>query len=284
MPRKDIRESELYKRILGQSLKQVGLGPETSNGSIDKRSISRPGDATTPHLVPPRERPGDINADDRSQRSFPIPGLSEDENHNLVRQVAEMAATAAAVAARDAARAPRRISQLASTTLSKDHSHNPNHSRHPTFTDDAVEATAEAGHGEAGHGEAGGHDAPNWSRTKSAVILLTATIAYAVIAEILVNTVDTVLDNVDIEEKFLGITLFALVPNTTEFLVGSPSYCQFLFADFFLERHFFRYEWKYRPFYGDWLCVCFAGLPTPSTLPGFIQRCIRSLHKSGRHH
>lgn len=64
----------------------------------------------------------------------------------------------------------------------------------------------------------GGHDAPNWSRTKSAVILLTATIAYAVIAEILVDTVDVVLTSVDIPEKFLGITLFSLVPNTTEFL------------------------------------------------------------------
>jgi Ca2+:H+ antiporter len=38
------------------------------------------------------------------------------------------------------------------------------------------------------------------------------------ISEILVNTVDVVLENVDIDEKFLGMTLFALVPNTTEFL------------------------------------------------------------------
>ncbi|KAI9870282.1 MAG: Low affinity vacuolar monovalent cation/H(+) antiporter, partial [Watsoniomyces obsoletus] len=66
----------------------------------------------------------------------------------------------------------------------------------------------------------GGHDAPNWSRTKSAIILCTATIAYAIVAEILVNTVDVVLESSDIDEKFLGITLFALVPNTTEFLNG----------------------------------------------------------------
>lgn len=38
------------------------------------------------------------------------------------------------------------------------------------------------------------------------------------VAEILVDTVDSVLEHVDIDEKFLGITLFALVPNTTEFL------------------------------------------------------------------
>ncbi|KAK9241447.1 Sodium/calcium exchanger protein-domain-containing protein [Lipomyces kononenkoae] len=64
----------------------------------------------------------------------------------------------------------------------------------------------------------GGHDAPNWSRLKSTIILLGATILYAVIAEILVDTVDVVLNSVAIDEKFLGITLFALVPNTTEFL------------------------------------------------------------------
>jgi len=36
--------------------------------------------------------------------------------------------------------------------------------------------------------------------------------------EILVDTVDVVLGSVSIDEKFLGFTLFALVPNTTEFL------------------------------------------------------------------
>jgi Ca2+:H+ antiporter len=65
----------------------------------------------------------------------------------------------------------------------------------------------------------GGHDAPNWSRLKSAVILMGATILYAIIAEILVDSVDVVLEGFAIDEKFLGITLFALVPNTTEFLV-----------------------------------------------------------------
>lgn len=36
--------------------------------------------------------------------------------------------------------------------------------------------------------------------------------------EILVDTVDVVLGSGSIDEKFLGFTLFALVPNTTEFL------------------------------------------------------------------
>ncbi|EPY54047.1 calcium permease [Schizosaccharomyces cryophilus OY26] len=65
-----------------------------------------------------------------------------------------------------------------------------------------------------GHGE----DAPNWSRLKSAVILLSATFAYALIAEILVRNVDTVMERYSISEKLLGLILFALVPNTTEFM------------------------------------------------------------------
>ncbi|RDW44246.1 Sodium/calcium exchanger protein-domain-containing protein [Yarrowia lipolytica] len=58
----------------------------------------------------------------------------------------------------------------------------------------------------------------NWSRSKSTFILLSATLLYAVVAEMLVDTVDVVLENAAIGEKLLGITIFALVPNTTEFL------------------------------------------------------------------
>ncbi|KAI9512430.1 hypothetical protein F5148DRAFT_902069 [Russula earlei] len=67
----------------------------------------------------------------------------------------------------------------------------------------------------AGHG---GHEAPSWSRAVSASVLLACTALYALIAELLVNVVDVVLDGSGINEKFLGITLFALVPNTTEFM------------------------------------------------------------------
>lgn len=66
--------------------------------------------------------------------------------------------------------------------------------------------------------EGGGHDAPNWSRNKSTIILLGATLLYAVIAEILVDNVDEVLESYPINPKFLGLTVFALVPNTTEFV------------------------------------------------------------------
>jgi Ca2+:H+ antiporter len=92
----------------------------------------------------------------------------------------------------------------------------------------------------------GGHEAPAWSRAVSASVLLACTAMYAVIAgtcvqtryfvrhcffrvadrlarvasttELLVDVVDVVLNGSGIDEKFLGLTLFALVPNTTEFL------------------------------------------------------------------
>ncbi|KAK2459646.1 hypothetical protein APHAL10511_008291 [Amanita phalloides] len=63
-----------------------------------------------------------------------------------------------------------------------------------------------------------GHPAPSWSRTMSASVLLVCTALYAVIAELLVDVVDFVLKGSGIDEKFLGVTLFALVPNTTEFM------------------------------------------------------------------
>ncbi|KAI6114461.1 Sodium/calcium exchanger protein-domain-containing protein [Pisolithus sp. B1] len=76
-------------------------------------------------------------------------------------------------------------------------------------------AGAHDGEGVSGHT---GHEAPEWSRTTSAAVLLACTALYAVIAELLVDVVDVILEDYGIEEKFLGITLFALVPNTTEFM------------------------------------------------------------------
>lgn len=207
-----IRDTALYKRILNQSLKQQGLGIQNAEGSRQASTTTNsPQVHQSPHLVPPKSNDGDNHTavtDNSSQRSIQVAGLSEEENQNLVRQVAEMAATAAAVAARDAVRAPRKISAATQHAVQR----TPKPSGPPTAFLDEHEG---AGTGEA---PAGGHDAPNWGRVKSAVILLGATLLYAIIAEILVNTVDVVLESVDIDEKFLGITLFALVPNTTEFL------------------------------------------------------------------
>ena len=41
---------------------------------------------------------------------------------------------------------------------------------------------------------------------------------WLVATDVLVDVVDVVLEGSGIQEKFLGITLFALVPNTTEFM------------------------------------------------------------------
>lgn len=62
------------------------------------------------------------------------------------------------------------------------------------------------------------HSSPIWSLKKSASILIVATVAYVIIAEILVDTVDAILVSTNVDEKFLGLTLFALLPNTSEFV------------------------------------------------------------------
>ena len=64
----------------------------------------------------------------------------------------------------------------------------------------------------------GGHDAPSWSRSVSLSVLLGCTVMYAIIAEIIVDLVDVVIEGSGLSPKFIGVTLFALVPNTTEFM------------------------------------------------------------------
>lgn len=169
-------------------------------------------------MLPPKSSHGSERTHSPILRPV-VPGLSEEDNNNLVRQVAEIAATAATVAARDAVNHPRSTSYQVTHSYKSDtvKSTRPSATRHSTVAD-AAPANAAAEFAVHGGAEGGGHDAPNWSRTKSSVILLTATVAYAIVAEILVETVDVVLTSVEIDEKFLGITLFALVPNTTEFL------------------------------------------------------------------
>ncbi|KAJ4481909.1 hypothetical protein J3R30DRAFT_3699180 [Lentinula aciculospora] len=85
-----------------------------------------------------------------------------------------------------------------------------------------IGAIGHGAHGGTASGH-GGHDAPSWSRFTSASVLLTCTALYAVIAEILVDVIDVILGDSSsggsaIDEKFLGVTLLALVPNTTEFM------------------------------------------------------------------
>lgn len=201
--RADIRNSQLYKRIVGQTLQQVGYGTDEEPSTL-KRPASRGDGQITPHVVPPRD--GERRS---SSANFHVEGLSEQDNQSLVRQITEIAAHTTALATRDVVKAPRKAAHMVQAAA-KASTDRPHHHRTGTYEGPEESAVDHA---------AGGHDAPNWSRAKSSIILLTATIAYAIIAEILVNTVDVVLEGSNIDEKFLGITLFALVPNTTEFLV-----------------------------------------------------------------
>ncbi|WZH49951.1 Sodium/calcium exchanger protein-domain-containing protein [Fusarium acuminatum] len=57
---------------------------------------------------------------------------------------------------------------------------------------------------------------PSWSRRKSLLVLVTATVFYCLLATILIDAVDTILQEFYIEERFLGLTVFALIPNATE--------------------------------------------------------------------
>ncbi|KAJ5696380.1 hypothetical protein N7536_006792 [Penicillium majusculum] len=204
-----IRESQLYKRILGQSLKHFGL-EDNGSGNWEGAATESTADfrSNLPHLVPPNS-----SGEDGTAVPTSVHGMAKEDNERLVRQFTEVAATAAAVAARDVARSRKSNVQHHQASVRQASRPAPERSRNPAGEElEDLGLSVEPTHA------SGGHDAPNWSKVKSSVILLGATVLYAVIAEILVNTVDVVLESVDIDEKFLGITLFALVPNTTEFL------------------------------------------------------------------
>lgn len=212
----DIRDSHLYKRILGQSLRQVGQFPRPDEQA--RQNTPFPAGATTkgttPHVVPPKATSYGTN--ETSCPTISIPGFTDDENTNLVHQVAEIAATAATVAARNVQSSRRaHLGGSLSAAAHPSASGSRGGPMRSAGLPEQDEAVGQAGGAQGGHG---GHDAPNWSRLKSSIILMGATVLYAIIAEILVDTVDVVLESFEIDEKFLGITLFALVPNTTEFL------------------------------------------------------------------
>jgi Ca2+:H+ antiporter len=58
------------------------------------------------------------------------------------------------------------------------------------------------------------HENPGWGIMKSSVILLTCTVLYSIIAEILIGSMDHLFTS---NERLLGIGLFAIVPTVTEF-------------------------------------------------------------------
>lgn len=152
-----LRDSALYKRVLGETVQTTGL-------TTDYMSI---GDVahTTPHVVPPKGRDGLGRIPESPKQNVPvsIPGLSHEANAEITRSVAEVAATAATVAAQEIAR--QRIG-----------SKQPSTARAPGYP------PVEAVHEEAVGNEVPGHDAPNWGRQKSYVILLGATLLYAIVA------------------------------------------------------------------------------------------------------
>ncbi|KAJ5326445.1 Sodium/calcium exchanger membrane region [Penicillium brevicompactum] len=203
VPKDSIQEHPVYKKTYAANLKQYGLDDSCSSEPV--RGGTAAGSANNSlHVVPPR------SAD---EYSCPMPkairDLSVEDREATIRYLAEVAATRAAQASRESARS-RKINQSQHHGASRQASRPAGHSVVPGEDEEDLGAAAEP--------SSGGHDAPNWSKAKSSIVLLGATVLYAVIAEILVNTVDVVLESVDVDEKFLGITLFALVPNTTEFL------------------------------------------------------------------
>ncbi|KAI5307383.1 hypothetical protein KEM56_004036 [Ascosphaera pollenicola] len=198
-----VRDTALFSRILGQSLENFGLAREVARTQNELHS-----DISDNTLKATASSSSSDPAGTKSLITC-LPNLSRDESEALLRHITEVAATAAAIAARDANR-PKKVPAQPAAVQKPAEQQKSGQIVHNEDEVGAIAAQATP--------SSGGHDAPNWSKTKSSIILLGATILYAVIAEILVKTVDVVLKSVDIEEKFLGITLFALVPNTTEFL------------------------------------------------------------------
>ncbi|KAJ8329144.1 hypothetical protein QVD99_004849 [Batrachochytrium dendrobatidis] len=79
--------------------------------------------------------------------------------------------------------------------------------------DDASSARSESDESD----QEGGHDNPGWSSFKSALVLLACTVLYSIIAEVLIDSIDFVLETFPMDEKTLGLTIFAIVPTITEF-------------------------------------------------------------------
>ena len=72
---------------------------------------------------------------------------------------------------------------------------------------------AEEGTGGHGHGDEG---EPEWSKLKCVIILLVSTVAYALIAESMTDSITPALDQMGISESFAGLTLIGLTPNVAE--------------------------------------------------------------------
>ena len=203
---------------LGEYPRRESYIRDVRNSSIFKQIVP-----TLQHSI--EENVNDLRQRPSAQGSNRLGKRGGDENvsgeDRISTKLADVAATAATIAVQSQLAStldlPSPISPLHHTLRSRAQStrHTPSKQFYPPLLNSVAERPEPPKQsGSLAHA----HDAPNWSRTKSYIVLLGATILYAIIAEVLVDTVDVVLTNVVIDEKFLGFTLFALVPNTTEFL------------------------------------------------------------------
>lgn len=225
------QRASIYKKLIPASVMQQLLPLATSGHSgIKGSNASAGGNSTAPSSSAGTVRlRGGAKLDDLANRSSEPPPLELPEAFSQEDYAKAMALTASAFQTAiqqhqqaQQATGQQQIQRPASTNVGSRVSVQPHgsHHQHPQGAPNAalprgvsvVETEHEAG---GGHG---GHDAPSWSRGVSLTVLLSCTVLYAIIAEILVDVVDVVLDGSGIDEKFLGVTLFALVPNTTEFM------------------------------------------------------------------
>eukprot|EP01104_Vermistella_antarctica_P018948 TRINITY_DN7209_c0_g1_i1.p1 TRINITY_DN7209_c0_g1~~TRINITY_DN7209_c0_g1_i1.p1 ORF type:complete len:989 (+),score=194.67 TRINITY_DN7209_c0_g1_i1:267-3233(+) len=63
-----------------------------------------------------------------------------------------------------------------------------------------------------------GHDAPEWSKMKCYIVMGLSAIAFALISELLADTVEPALESIGVGQGFAGLTIIALIPNTAEFV------------------------------------------------------------------
>ncbi|GAA5926421.1 calcium/hydrogen antiporter [Sporobolomyces koalae] len=176
----------IYQRVVPSQLfntnKRRSSGPQTAtSGAAQVPPVTQTHSATATSVTSPTKA---------DFQNVEVPkGFTPEQFRSVVRAVAHAAPNLVPAVPQTLRRAPSHIREIS-------------------------EHVKEDAGGE-GHG---GHDAPNWSRAKSVNVLLGCTLLYAVIAEILVDVVDVILEGSGIPEKLLGVTLFALVPNTTEFM------------------------------------------------------------------
>ncbi|KAL0232058.1 hypothetical protein PCE1_003054 [Barthelona sp. PCE] len=73
-------------------------------------------------------------------------------------------------------------------------------------------------HSDLFEGEAHGSDGFQWSTKTSVVILLLATVAFAIVSETLTEVIRPALDDLGLSEQFAGVCIIGIIPNIAEFV------------------------------------------------------------------